>query len=81
MMTPEEEMGAEEDMSDEEEEDDFGAKKTKKMKMKEHLGNLFTGEELSEEFKEKASTVFEAAVNMRVDAAREELHEEFEATR
>ena len=90
MMMPDEEMpseegsmmmGAEEDMhGDEEEEDDFGAKKTKKMTpMAEQLGNLFTGEELSEEFKEKAGVVFEAAVNMRVDAAREELHSEFEA--
>ena len=81
MMMPDEEMGAEEDMhGDEEEEDDFGAKKTKKMTpMAEQLGNLFTGEELSEEFKEKAGIVFEAAVNMRVDAAREELHSEFEA--
>lgn len=80
MMMPDEEMGAEEDMhGDEEEEDDFGAKKTKKMTpMAEQLGNLFTGEELSEEFKEKAGVVFEAAVNMRVDAAREELHGEFE---
>ena len=53
MMMPDEEMGAEEDMhGDEEEEDDFGAKKTKKMTpMAEQLGNLFTGEELSEEFK------------------------------
>ena len=90
MMMPDEEMpseegsmmmGAEEGMhGDEEEEDDFGAKKTKKMTpMAEQLGNLFTGEELSEEFKEKAGVVFEAAVNMRVDAAREELHSEFEA--
>ena len=89
MMMPDEEMpseegsmmmGSEEEMDDEEEEDDFGAKKTKKMTpMAEQLGNLFTGEELSEEFKEKAGIVFEAAVNMRVDAAREELHSEFEA--
>ena len=33
--------------------------------MKEHLGKLFSGEELSEDFKDKASTVFEAAVDMR----------------
>jgi hypothetical protein len=48
--------------------------------MKEHLGSLFSGEELSEEFKDKASTVFEAAVDMRVEEIREELSEEFEAT-
>ena len=46
--------------------------------MKEHLGKLFSGEELSEDFKEKASTVFEAAVTMRVDEIRTELDEEFD---
>jgi len=55
-------------------------KQMKKLKMKEHLGSLFSGEELSEEFKDKASTVFEAAVDMRVEEIREELSEEFEAT-
>ena len=42
-----------------------------------YLGKLFSGEELSEEFKDKASTIFEAAVEMKVDDIREELHEEF----
>ena len=42
-----------------------------------YLGKLFSGEELSEEFKDKASTIFEAAVEMRVDDIRAELHEEF----
>jgi len=55
-------------------------KKMKKMKMKEHLGKLFSGEELSEEFKDKASTVFETAVDLRVEEIRTELSEEFEAT-
>tara|TARA_Y100001937_G_scaffold102621_1_gene141156 strand:- start:540 stop:1739 length:1200 start_codon:yes stop_codon:yes gene_type:complete len=59
-----------------------GTKKMRmrKMKMREHLGTLFSGEELSEEFKDKASTVFEAAVDMRVEEIRKELSEEFEAT-
>jgi len=57
-----------------------GTKKMRKMRMREHLGQLFSGEELSEEFKDKASTVFEAAVDMRVEEIREELSEEFEAT-
>ena len=43
-----------------------------------YLGKLFSGEELSEEFKDKASTIFEAAVEMKVDDIRAELHEEFE---
>ena len=76
-------MGMEgEEMEDEEEEvpDDYGAKKLKKgTPMAEHLGKLFSGEELSEDFKSKASTIFESAVDMKVDEVRSELHEEFEA--
>ena len=66
----------------EEEEMEDGLETIKKMSpsagMKEHLGKLFSGEELSEDFKEKASTVFEAAVSMRVDEVRSELYEEFD---
>jgi hypothetical protein len=74
-----EEMGdKEEEMHDEEEENDL--KKLKKMTpgIKEHLGKLFSGEELSEDFKSKASTIFESAVELKVDEVRAELHEEFE---
>jgi hypothetical protein len=70
----------EEEMHDEEEESAEFKKQMKKLKMKEHLGSLFSGEELSEEFKDKASTVFEAAVDMRVEEIRAELSEEFEST-
>lgn len=69
----------EEEMHDEEEESAEFKKQMKKLKMKEHLGTLFSGEELSEEFKDKASTVFEAAVDMRVEDIRSELSEEFES--
>lgn len=37
----------------------------------------FEGEELSEEFKEKASTIFEAAVTARVNTHKAELEEQF----
>lgn len=47
---------------------------------KEHLDALFTGEELTEEFKEKASTIFEAAINEKATEVEAELHEKFEAT-
>ena len=47
---------------------------------KEHLDALFTGEELTEEFKEKASTIFEAAINEKATEVEAELHEQFEAT-
>ena len=46
-------------------------------KMKEHVDAIFGGEELSEEFKEKATTVFEAAVSERVNTINEELHTEY----
>ena len=72
-----------EEMGDEEEEapEDYGASKLKKATpgIKEHLGKLFSGEELSEDFKNKASTIFESAVDMKVDEVRAELHEEFES--
>ena len=71
--------GDEDEMHGDEEEE--GVKKLKKMTpgIKEHLGKLFSGEELSEDFKDKASTIFETAVDMKVDEVRAELHEEFES--
>lgn len=43
----------------------------------EHMEALFGGEELSEEFKEKATTVFEAAVNETLGRYAEALEEEY----
>jgi ABC-type uncharacterized transport system ATPase subunit len=40
------------------------------------LGSLFDGVELTEEFKEKATTIFEAAVSARVSQIQESLEEE-----
>lgn len=58
------------------EEDDADDKK----KMKEHVDAMFEGQEtLPEEFKSKATLVFEAAVSERVAAARTELEESFMA--
>ena len=45
--------------------------------MKEDMDALFTGEELSEEFKDKATTIFEAAVMVRVKDEVARLEEEF----
>ena len=80
----EEEMDdEEEEMMPSEEEGDAvatpGQKEKVSRKIKESLGNLFSGEELSEEFKDKAEVVFEAAINMKVDEIRSELSEEFDA--
>jgi len=43
-----------------------------------HMDAMFTGEELSEDFKTKASTIFETAVNERIESIAEELETEFE---
>jgi hypothetical protein len=47
--------------------------------MKEHLTIMFDGEELSEDFKERAGTIFEAAISERVSAITEELEEQYTA--
>jgi hypothetical protein len=46
---------------------------------KEDMDALFNGEELTEEFKEKATTIFEAAVMTRINEAFTTIEEEFEA--
>jgi len=43
---------------------------------KEHIDVLFAGEELTEDFKLKATTIFETAINERVTAVEEELYED-----
>ena len=47
--------------------------------VKEDIEEMFVGEELSEEFREKASTLFEAALNARVTAEVVRIEEEYEA--
>jgi hypothetical protein len=47
--------------------------------MKEDFEAIFQGEELSEEFKENVSTLFEAAVNMRIVNETARLEEEYES--
>jgi len=42
-----------------------------------HMTAMFDGEELSENFKTKASTIFEAAINERVEQIKTELEEQF----
>jgi len=44
-------------------------------KMGEHFDAMFDGEDLSEQFKEKASTIFEMAVNYRIGEITEQLEE------
>lgn len=47
--------------------------------MKEEIITLFDGSDLSEEFKDKASTLFEAAVNARINKEIDRLEEEYNA--
>ena len=46
----------------------------------EHLEAIFDGEDLTEDFMTKVSTIFEAAINERVSAREAELQEEYEST-
>jgi hypothetical protein len=46
--------------------------------VKEDIDSMFVGEELSEEFKEKASTLFEAAINAKLTAEIVRIEEEYE---
>jgi len=43
----------------------------------EHVDDIFAGEELSEEFKEKAAVIFETVVNEKVNSELSRLEEEF----
>jgi hypothetical protein len=52
------------------------AKATANMKMKEDVEELLAGQELNEEFRDKATTLFEAAVNNRVTIEMTKLEEE-----
>ena len=51
--------------------------KIDKPSMKEHVDAIFDGEELTEELRDKAVTIFEAAVTERVNSINEELHAEY----
>jgi hypothetical protein len=86
----EEEMDSEEDdMEDEEDEEDdmeessYAKKKMKKeeveVDMSEDVDAMLSGQDLSEDFKAKATTIFEAAVVAKVKDVEEQLHEKYEA--
>ena len=57
---------------------DANAKIEQPSATKEHLDALFSGEDLSEDFRNKATTIFETAINERADAVEVELHEAYE---
>jgi hypothetical protein len=53
------------------------AKKAMREEIDTHMNAMFDGEELSETFRTKASTIFETALNERVQAIQTELEEEY----
>jgi hypothetical protein len=53
------------------------AKKAMREEIDTHMNAMFDGEELSETFRTKASTIFETALNERVQAIQTELEEQF----
>jgi|GEM_PF-6246183 len=81
-MVPEEKECEEETLKDEDEKKEKEKEKEYKKKIKEDIDALLSGEELSEEFKEKASIIFEAAVLSRVEEITEnyktKLEDEYE---
>jgi len=52
-------------------------KEKKHSKMKEDIDAIFSGESLSEEFKQNAQSIFEAAIYAKVEEAKIELEEEY----
>jgi hypothetical protein len=58
---------------------DLSAHNKASVSMKEHIDAMFNGEDLSEEFKDKASTIFEAAIYARLQEEVEALEEAYAA--
>ena len=69
-------MNSDED-DDDEEEKKAEMKEKRKLKMKEDVDAMLSGENLSEEFRNKAAMIFEAAVESRVEEIAAELEEQF----
>ena len=69
-----EEVVAEEETTEEE----VVEEETVEYDMEEDVNALLQGEELSEEFQEKAKTIFEAAINAKVAAVKEGLEAQYE---
>jgi len=78
----EEEVSTEEVVSEEETtEEEVVAEEQKeeeKIDVEEDINALIAGEELSEEFQEKARTIFETAIKSKVSELKEELKKEYE---
>jgi len=81
-MKEEEELETEEVIEEEEETTDEVVAEEETVEeydIEEDVNALLGGEELSEEFKEKAKTIFEAAINSKVAGIKEELEQAYAA--
>lgn len=76
-MVAEAEEKEDEGHEDEKEDKALIKKMVKKTSMKEDIDALMQGESLSEEFVQKATTIFEAAVMSRVEEIAEEMEQEY----
>jgi len=69
-----------EEVAEEEEEEEEVAEETEaEFSVEEDVQALFTGEELSEEFQEKARTIFETAIKTKVAEVKEQIESQYEA--
>ena len=78
--TTEEEVVSEEETTEEEvvsEEETTEEEVVAEYNVEEDVNALLAGEELSEEFQEKAKTIFEAAINSKIAVIEETLREEY----
>jgi len=76
----EDEEEDEEDEEDEDKEMNESSLEDYKVDMSEDVDALFAGEELSEEFKTKATTIFEAAVKRKLEESLAEIEEAYAQT-
>ena len=78
--TTEETVVAEEETSTEEvvSEEEVVTEAEKNINVDEDINALIAGEELSEEFQEKARTIFETAIKSKVSEIKEEIQKEYE---
>ena len=77
--TTEEEVVAEEETTEEEVVAEEEVAEVVEYNMEEDVNALLQGEELSEEFQEKARTIFETAINAKVASIRVEMEEQLNA--
>ena len=69
--------GGKEEAKDDDEDDEDEDEMKEEYDIEEDVNALLSGEDLSEEFQEKARTIFETAIKSKVAEIKEELHEAY----